>query len=200
GVGAAVLGVHRVFVRAEELPASRRQQSEGAAPSHDRPAAPHLAPPERGRCPGLRFGQVRGARNPRREMSSPGARARRGFGKGARPAMNEALRPLQSAPSKRSAHLALVGVASLAFAPSSPLAKAAVGLAPLTIAAGRCAIAAIAITLLFPRATRNAVRGLRPKHRLALPLAGLLLAAHFGLFLGGLATTSLPAAVALVSL
>jgi drug/metabolite transporter (DMT)-like permease len=33
-----------------------------------------------------------------------------------------------------------------------------------------------------------------------LPLAGFLLAAHFGLFLAGLATTSLPAAVALVSL
>jgi len=102
--------------------------------------------------------------------------------------------------SERGAHLALVGVASLAFATSSPLAKAAVGLAPLAVAAGRCAVASIAIGLMFPRATRDAVRALRPKHRVALPFAGLLLAAHFALFLWGLATTSLPAAVALVSL
>jgi drug/metabolite transporter (DMT)-like permease len=100
----------------------------------------------------------------------------------------------------RSRHVLLVVVASLAFATSSPLAKIAVGLSPLAIAAGRCAVAAIAILLAMPRATVGAVRALRPKHRVALPVAGLLLAAHFALFLGGLASTSLPAAVALVSL
>ena len=102
--------------------------------------------------------------------------------------------------SGRAKSLALVGVASLAFAISSPLAKAAIGLSPMTVAAGRCAVASIAIALIFPRKTLDAIRALKPKHRVALPLAGLLLAAHFGLFLGGLAATSLPAAVALVSL
>jgi drug/metabolite transporter (DMT)-like permease len=91
-------------------------------------------------------------------------------------------------------------VAALAFATSSPLAKGATGIAPVAIAAGRCAVATLAIVLLDPRATWRAVRGLQPKHRGALLLAGALLAAHFALFLAGLAATSLPAAVALVSL
>ena len=91
-------------------------------------------------------------------------------------------------------------VASLAFATSSPLAKGATGIAPVAIAAGRCAVATLAIVLLDPRATWRAVTGLQPRHRGALLLAGALLAAHFALFLAGLAATSLPAAVALVSL
>lgn len=70
----------------------------------------------------------------------------------------------------------------------------------MVIACGRCAVAAIAIGLARPRACADAVRALTPKHRAMLPLAGLFLAAHFGFFLAGLATTSLPAAVALVSL
>ena len=61
-------------------------------------------------------------------------------------------------------------------------------------------MAALVIGVVMPRATATAVRALGPKERWTLPVAGLLLAAHFGLFLGGLATTSLPAAVALVSL
>lgn len=96
--------------------------------------------------------------------------------------------------------LALIAVAGAAFATSSPLAKSAVGVAPLVVAAGRCAVAALVIGVVMPRATATAVRALGPKERWTLPVAGLLLAAHFGLFLGGLATTSLPAAVALVSL
>ncbi len=96
--------------------------------------------------------------------------------------------------------LTLIAIAATAFATSSPLAKSAVGIAPMVIAAARCAVAAIAIGVVMPRATANAVRALRPRDRWALPMVGLLLAAHFGLFLGGLATTSLPAAVALVSL
>ncbi len=108
--------------------------------------------------------------------------------------------PARSPPESRARHAGLVVVASLAFATSSPLAKAAVGIPPVAVAAGRCAVATIAIVLLYPRATALAFRGLKPKHRAALPVAGGLLAAHFALFLAGLARTSLPAAVALVSL
>ncbi len=102
--------------------------------------------------------------------------------------------------SVRRGDLAFAVVAALAFATSSPLAKSAQGIAPIAIAAGRCAVATVAILAGWPRVTLSAVRALEPKHRLALPLAGLLLAGHFALFLGGLAATSLPAAVALVSL
>jgi drug/metabolite transporter (DMT)-like permease len=51
-----------------------------------------------------------------------------------------------------------------------------------------------------PVATWNAVRSLDARRRAALGLAGLLLAAHFAFFLGGLLATSLAAAAALVSL
>jgi drug/metabolite transporter (DMT)-like permease len=106
----------------------------------------------------------------------------------------------QTPRASRARDLGIVALASLAFATSSPLAKSAAGVAPMAIAGGRCAVASLAIALAMPRATRAAVAGLKPQHRLALPIAGLLLAGHFALFLGGLATTSLPAAVALVSL
>jgi drug/metabolite transporter (DMT)-like permease len=46
----------------------------------------------------------------------------------------------------------------------------------------------------------SAVRALDGRRRAALAGAGLLLAAHFGLFLGGLLATSLPAAAALLAL
>src|ERR1700721_401282 len=96
--------------------------------------------------------------------------------------------------------LGVVAVAALAFATSAPLAKSAHGVAPLAIAAGRCAVAAVAIAIGWPKATWTALANLRPKHRAALPVAGLLLAGHLALFLAGLASTSLAAAVALVSL
>jgi drug/metabolite transporter (DMT)-like permease len=96
--------------------------------------------------------------------------------------------------------LALVVVAALAFATASPLAKAATGISPYGIGALRCGLAALAIVLIRPGATVAAVAALRPRARLALAGAGLLLALHFALFLAGLAATSLPAAVALVSL
>jgi len=100
----------------------------------------------------------------------------------------------------RATDLAVVLIAALAFATASPLAKSARGVAPLAIASGRCAVAAVAIAAALPAATASAVRSLAPAHRVALPVVGVVLAAHFGLFLAGLATTSLPAAVALVSL
>ncbi|MEO7109559.1 MAG: DMT family transporter [Polyangiaceae bacterium] len=94
----------------------------------------------------------------------------------------------------------LVILAAIAFATSSPLAKAAKELAPLAIGSVRCFVASIAITLLFPRRTFRALVALSPRGRLRLFGAGFLLAAHFGFFLAGLAGTSLSAAASLVSL
>jgi drug/metabolite transporter (DMT)-like permease len=100
----------------------------------------------------------------------------------------------------RRSDLALVAIAALAFATASPLAKSAHGVAPLAIAAGRCAVAAVAIAIGWPKGALASLRALTPKQRVALPVAGLLLGGHLALFLAGLASTSLAAAVALVSL
>lgn len=94
----------------------------------------------------------------------------------------------------------LLLVAALAIALASPLAKAAVGLGAFGIGAGRCAVGSVALFLLGPRETLRALAALRPRDAVALAFAGTLLAAHFALFLWGLTKTSLPAAVALVSL
>ncbi len=94
-------------------------------------------------------------------------------------------------------------VASLAFATSAPLARAAAPLSPLIIAAGRCLIASLALACVRPRELWASLRRLKTRaspERRAVLLAGALLALHFALFLSGLAATSLPAAVALVSL
>lgn len=56
------------------------------------------------------------------------------------------------------------------------------------------------LVLVSPAATWRAVRALAPRRRLALAGAGVLLAGHFAFFLGGLLSTSLAAASALVSL
>ncbi len=111
-------------------------------------------------------------------------------------ATRDALAPLDGT----SGRLAVVLVASLAFATSAPLARAAAPMSPLLIAAARCAVAALALGCLQPRALVRSLRGLTASQRRALVAAGALLAVHFALFLSGLATTSLPAAVALVSL
>ena len=85
--------------------------------------------------------------------------------------------------------------ASIAFATSGPLARLARPEHPLFVAFGRVAIAA-AILLLFN------VRVLVARRVLPLPVVfgGVLLAAHFTCFLWGVDATSLPAAIALVSL
>jgi drug/metabolite transporter (DMT)-like permease len=103
-------------------------------------------------------------------------------------------------PPRRAGELALLGLAAAAFATASPLAKAAHGMSFAGIAAGRCAIAAAALVGIAPRRTREAIAALAPKTRVAVAAAGLLLAAHFALFLAGLLSTSLAAAAALVSL
>jgi drug/metabolite transporter (DMT)-like permease len=96
--------------------------------------------------------------------------------------------------------LLLLGVAALAFATASPIAKSVDGLSFATLAAGRCGVSAVALVAVAPVATWAALRALDTRRRVALVGAGLLLAAHFALFLGGLLATSLPAAAALVSL
>jgi drug/metabolite transporter (DMT)-like permease len=102
--------------------------------------------------------------------------------------------------SSHSKEVALVALAACAFATASPIAKGIAGLSFAGIAAGRCAVAAVALGAIAPVATWRAVRALDPRHRLAVVGAGLLLGAHFGLFLAGLLSTSLPAAAALVAL
>jgi drug/metabolite transporter (DMT)-like permease len=105
-----------------------------------------------------------------------------------------------SSPRPSGRDLTFVAIAALAFATSAPLARSAHGVAPLAIAAGRCAVAAVAIAIGWPKGALLALRTLSPKHRAALPIAGVLLGGHLALFLAGLASTSLAAAVALVSL
>ena len=93
-----------------------------------------------------------------------------------------------------------VGVATVCFATSGPLAFVAKPAHPLLIAAGRTAIAAALLSLLSPRTTLAAFRAASARTLLLVCAAGAVLAAHFGFFLAGLASTSLPAAVTLVSL
>ncbi len=101
--------------------------------------------------------------------------------------------------SARSAFFVVL-VAALAFSTASPLARLAVGVPPLTIAAGRTLVASAAILAFAGAPTWRALAALSTRQRLALVGAGALLAAHFALYLMGLAATSLPAAVSLVSL
>ncbi len=112
----------------------------------------------------------------------------------------EGVRTVRSIEPTRSTDIVLLVVAALSFALASPLAKACEGLGAFGIGAGRCAIGSLGLFVLAPRQTVRALAVLRPKQIGALVIAGLLLAGHFALFLAGLAATSLPAAVALVSL
>jgi len=96
--------------------------------------------------------------------------------------------------------VALVALAACAFATASPIAKAVQGLSAASIAEGRCAVAAVVLVALGPRAWAGALGALTRRRRMSVALAGVLLAAHFALFLGGLLATSLPAAAALLAL
>ena len=95
---------------------------------------------------------------------------------------------------------ALLVVAAMSIALASPLAKAVVGLGPLGVGAGRCAVGSALLFLLAPRLTLRSLATLTPKGAFQLAVVGVLLAAHFACFLWGLSLTSLPAAVSLVSL
>lgn len=90
--------------------------------------------------------------------------------------------------------------ASAAFATSGPLGRAARPTHPVVVAFGRCALAALVLFALDPRGLLASARGLAPRVRAAVFGVGVLLAAHFTLFLWGLDRTSLPAAVSLISL
>ena len=114
--------------------------------------------------------------------------------------MISSLRPSPSNRPSPSKELALVALAACAFATASPIAKGIAGLSFAGIGAGRCAVAAVALLAISPVSTWRALRALDARRRLALVGAGLLLGAHFGLFLAGLLATSLPAASALVAL
>lgn len=100
----------------------------------------------------------------------------------------------------RRRELFVVALATIAFATSSPLARLAVGLPPVALAAGRTAIASLLLGVSSPRAVLTAYRAQDGRHALGLLAAGAILAAHFELFLAGLATTSFSAAVGLLSL
>jgi drug/metabolite transporter (DMT)-like permease len=91
-------------------------------------------------------------------------------------------------------------IASAAFSCSGPLARWARPLDPLWIACGRCLLAGALLAAIDLRGVVSSVRALTSAQRRTVVGAGLLLAAHFGLFLVGLDRTSLPAALSLVSL
>jgi len=94
----------------------------------------------------------------------------------------------------------VVVLAALAFATSSPLARVAGALPPVAVAGGRTALAGLLLFLSQPRTALSAYRAQSRRSALGLLAAGVILAAHFALFLGGLATTSFAATVALISL
>lgn len=97
------------------------------------------------------------------------------------------------------AALAVLAV-SICFATSGPLARVAAPADPMVVACGRTGLAAAVLLAVAPRRAAAAVRA-APAAVLARTFgAGALLAAHFWMFLAGVAATSLPAAVTLVSL
>lgn len=93
-----------------------------------------------------------------------------------------------------------VVVAGAAFSTSSPLARLARPVHPLSIAFGRVALAAIVLCAIDLGGVARGLAGLSARQRAGVLGAGVLLAVHFTLFLWGLDQTSLPAAVSLVSL
>jgi drug/metabolite transporter (DMT)-like permease len=107
---------------------------------------------------------------------------------------------VRAAPTAQRDAILFVLFASAAFATSSPLARAARPTHPLVVGAARCALAACVLVALDARGIASRVARLSTRSLAAVLGVGVLLAAHFGLFLWGLDTTSLPAAVSLVSL
>lgn len=100
-------------------------------------------------------------------------------------------------PPRRAA--AILVVASICFATSGPLGKLAAPLHPVWVGAGRCLLAGM-ILALFARGKLADLAALPGRSMARVVLSGVVLGAHFALFLAGLRMTSLPAAVTLVSL
>jgi drug/metabolite transporter (DMT)-like permease len=98
------------------------------------------------------------------------------------------------------ADVMVVALASMAFATSGPLGKVAAPIPAILVSCVRTTIAALVLGLIAPRRFARAVAVLPWRLRGGVALAGALLGAHLALFLGGLARTSLAAAVSLISL
>jgi drug/metabolite transporter (DMT)-like permease len=96
--------------------------------------------------------------------------------------------------------LGYVAIAAAVFATSGPIAKVIETVHPIGVACGRTGLAALGLLLLDGRAIVGAWRAAPLREWGRALLAGVLLAAHFGAYLGGLAATSLAAASALVSI
>ena len=96
--------------------------------------------------------------------------------------------------------IALIVIASMAFATSGPLGKIAAPVPAIAVAAFRTGLAAIVLALIDFRGLITALKGLNRRQRMGVFIAGALLGGHLALFLAGLASTSLAAAVSLVSL
>lgn len=103
-------------------------------------------------------------------------------------------------PANRRRALTLILFASAAFSTAGPLARAARPLHPLFVAFGRVALASLLLFALDRGGTFAAFRSLDTTKRRKIVAAGVILAAHFALFLWGLDTTSMPAAIALIAL
>ena len=96
--------------------------------------------------------------------------------------------------------IALIVVASLAFATSGPFGKIAATVPAIAVAAMRTGLAAVVLAAVDLRGFVAAMKKLHRKQRIGVFVAGALLGGHLALFLAGLASTSLAAAVSLVSL
>jgi drug/metabolite transporter (DMT)-like permease len=90
-------------------------------------------------------------------------------------------------------------LAVLALATSAPLVRWAAPAPTMTVAAGRIALAAVLLALLGRGAFAH-LRALPPRERWLVVAAGLLLGAHFGLWITSLQLTSTAASVALVAM
>jgi drug/metabolite transporter (DMT)-like permease len=105
-----------------------------------------------------------------------------------------------AAPAAPWRELAYVAIAAAVFATSGPIAKVIGTVHPIGVACGRTGLAALGLLLVDGVAIVRAWRDAPAREWWRALLAGALLAAHFGAYLGGLATTSLAAASALVSI
>src|SRR4051812_39139024 len=88
---------------------------------------------------------------------------------------------------------ALVVFGGAAFATSGPLAWWAQPADPTVIVLGRVIIAALLLALVDVRGLAASLRTMTRRQGFGVVLGGLLLAAHFELFVWGLWRTSLPA-------
>lgn len=100
---------------------------------------------------------------------------------------------------RRSAVLFVI-VASAAFSVAGPFARLARPIHPLFVAFSRVALAALILAALDLPGIARAFNALTLRQRVHVFGAGAVLAAHFALFLWGLDLTSVPAAIALISL